>query len=294
MQAIFFISRRTLAGLALALAVAFCAWAGTARAQAPLPGLGPIGVKGGSRANQAEPAPRVRVSARTLQSAVSPGGAFAVAIILDHAEHWHTWPAAEQDVLPKEIAEFAIRTSIDAPESLPAWLGALGKIQWPTPMPGAVADINHPGKAMDVPLYQGRAVVYIPIFVSQSAPLGPAGVTFTVGYQACNESTCEPPESVEVTAEVMIVADAGSVEAGIPDSEQAALIAGFDSAALATPAAMPPASGSKPEVATTTHPDVDSADGNGGSGSGGGGGGGGGGVFWQLKIRAPPPQRIVF
>lgn len=206
--------------------------AAPARAQG-LGDFGSIGTKSAARDSAPAPGPKVVVSAHAQHPEATPGSAFAVAIVLDHAEHWHTWPAAAQDVLPDEIDSFAIRATIDPPSALPSWVAALGAVQWPTPLPGTVPDIMRPGKTTQVPVYQGRAVAYVPVFVSDSAPLGPATIAFTVGFQACDERMCEAPESIEVKVEVRIVA-AGSAAAPAPGSASADLFSGLDSRALAS------------------------------------------------------------
>lgn len=198
----------------------------------------------------AQAGPKVRVTARPLQDVVQPGGAFAVAVILDHADHWHTWPAAAQDVLPSEIAEFAIRTAITPPQPPPQWVHAFGEPQWPSPTPGAVPDIAHPGKTVDVPLYQGKAVAYLPVFVSKTASLGRQTLSLTIDYQACNDQTCEMPETIEVSVSIEITT-ASHAQPPARDAELAALISGFDARALAQPPSTDAATDAPSEPAPT-------------------------------------------
>ena len=223
---------RLLLAVAVALAIVVFGNSAAARAQ----GLGELGAfksKPSLRGAEQAQGPKVKVSAHAQSLDAAPGGAFAIAIVLDHAEHWHTWPAAEQDVLPEEISSFAIRATIDPPETLPSWVAALGKVQWPAPTPGPVPDISRPGKTVDVPVYQGKAIAYVPVFVSDTAPLGPASITFTVGFQACDETTCEAPESLEVSVDLRVVPASDAV-GQLADAETSALFEGLDSRALAS------------------------------------------------------------
>lgn len=211
--------------------------------------IGKIGSKSAAKPSAATSAAKVTISAVPQSSVAVRGGALAVAIVFNHAEHWHIWPAAVQKVLPDEIDSFAIRTSIDPPAQLPSWVASLGTVQWPTPLPGAVPDLMHPGKTIDVPVYQGKVVAYVPVFVSDDAPLGPASLTLSVGYQACNDQICEAPESVDVTVDVRIVESADAITDSSAGSDPA-LFAGLDSRALAAPPA--PISAPPPAAPTTS------------------------------------------
>ncbi|MBL8745699.1 MAG: thioredoxin family protein [Phycisphaerae bacterium] len=162
---------------------------------------------------QAADGPKVRLSTEASPQKAAPGKEFVVAVKMSFAKGWHAWPSAEQDVLPPDIAEFAIRTSLVVP-SRPGWIGVLGRTQWPEPQPGKVADFNNPGQTITVPLYQDAAMIFVPILVSPDAPIGPATLTFTVGYQACDETLCEAPEEKELTISLEIAPDGGAFAGG--------------------------------------------------------------------------------
>ena len=55
---------------------------------------------------------KVTVSATLSAKSVPAGSNAVIAVILDHQPGWHTWPSIAQDVLPEDIADFAIRTEI--------------------------------------------------------------------------------------------------------------------------------------------------------------------------------------
>ena len=168
--------------------------------------------------------PQVRVSGRLDRTTVRANDQIAVAVVLDHLPGWHTWPSAEQDVLPADVAEFAIRTSIEIEAA--DWIGTIGPVQWPEPHEVGVADPMG-GPAIKVMTYSGRAVAYVPLVVGGSAPLGAHTLRVKVGYQSCDETMCMPPEDVTLEIPVEIVG-AGGPDGQI-DDETKALFAGFDS-----------------------------------------------------------------
>lgn len=173
----------------------------------------------------------VKVSAVASRTEVAPGGELAIAVVLDHAAHFHSWPSAEQDVLPPEIAEFAIRTQIGLAEA-PAWVGKVGSVQWPTPQESKVADPTGEKESVTLPTYLGKAVAYVPLLIADGAIAGDQTLTVKVSYQACDERTCLPPEDVEVQVSVRIVAPGTAPQGATP--EQIEAIKGFDQGAFAT------------------------------------------------------------
>jgi thiol:disulfide interchange protein DsbD len=198
-------------------------------------GLELPGVGGRSRKTVDE-GPKVRVSAAAQRDKVGAGEPTAVAVALQFAKGWHAWPAKVQNVLPANIDEFAVHTSAELKDR-PAWVAAVGAVQWPTPRPGEVADIDNPGKTVTVPLYQDRALLFIPLLIAKDAPTGPVSLTITVGYQICDETQCLAPEETDVSVSFEIVAaGAGSAPATAGD------FAAFDVTAADTlkPDAAPP------------------------------------------------------
>jgi len=186
----------------------------------------PFGTKGPVTASHTNP---LTVSAKIDQPVLSQSDQAVIAIVLDFAEHWHAWPSESQDVLPEDVASFAIRSTIDL-EDQPAWIKAVGPVQWPTPKPAPVPDVMNPGKTIEVPVYQGHSIAYIPILIADDAPAGEYSLTVSVGYQSCNETMCLPPDDATASVAVTIVegATAGSTTPSDPD------FANFDASAFAT------------------------------------------------------------
>lgn len=124
---------------------------------------------------------------------VSPGGQFVIGVVLDHPGKLHTWPSADQDVLPESFS-FAIRTAVTP-------VGAegleFGRTQWPEPHPAAVPNIsgdpNGP-PTVEVPTYSGRAIVYLPVFVPDDAA-GEIAFEIEANYQACDDVQCFIPQT---------------------------------------------------------------------------------------------------
>lgn len=121
-----------------------------------------------------------------------------VAVTLEHPIGWKTWPSADQDVLPPEVAESAIRTEI----SVKAGGGVLsaGGIQWPEPKLYPVPDPTGMGGPIEVPVYAGTVVAFVPVLVDREAATEARTLELVVSYQACDEVVCFMPEDAEVQA----------------------------------------------------------------------------------------------
>ncbi len=143
------------------------------------------------------------------KEAVRPGEQFAIAVVLQHAVGFHTWPAAEVE-LPPAIADFAIRTEIKVADK-PAWVEKIDGYQFPVAHPGKVPDPTGDKPTIDSPLYSDTAVTFIRVQVAQNAPAGEQKVTVKVAYQSCNDQTCAAPEDLEIEATVRVLA-AGSTD----------------------------------------------------------------------------------
>lgn len=147
--------------------------------------------------------PQVEISAKASAVEVAPGGQVVIAVVMDHGEELHSWPAAVQDVLPPEIAEFAIRAEISVGGV--EGLGAVGAVQWPEPKLAPVPNVAGDGPpTVEVPTYKGRAIAYVPVLIADDAAEGELVLAVSVGLQACDEEQCYMPqnETVEVALTV--------------------------------------------------------------------------------------------
>ena len=143
----------------------------------------------------------VRVHADASVTSVAPGSQFAIAVSLDHAPGWHSWPAAGQVDLGKDF-DFAIRTAIAA--TAPGV--TFGPVQWPPTKPAAVPSFDGMG-TVDKPVYAGLAVAYLPVQLDPDAPVGtPLEIELQITYQACDDTACLQPETLTRTITLPIVA----------------------------------------------------------------------------------------
>ncbi|MEM1329561.1 MAG: thioredoxin family protein [Planctomycetota bacterium] len=174
--------------------------------------------------------PPVTASVSVSPQQIAPGAVGVLAVVLDHADHFHTWPRAaregETEVLPAEIASFALRT--EAAINDVDWL-VNGPDQWPEPTLNPVPDLNSlDGGTVDVLSYAGRAVVYLPFRVAADTAPGERSIPVRVFFQACDDTECLMPETANLVAEIAVVAGANTTIASSGD------FAGFDASALAS------------------------------------------------------------
>lgn len=169
--------------------------------------------------------PQVDVSAKLASVEAAPGGQLVLAVVMDHGDDLHSWPSADQDVLPPDIAEFAIRTAISVGDA--DWIAAVGPVQWPEPKPAPVPNLSGQGPpTVEVPTYKGRAIAYIPLLVAQDAAEGATELVVTVELQACDDTNCYMPQDEARTLAVVLTASPGASPA---DSDFAA----FDASVFA-------------------------------------------------------------
>jgi thiol:disulfide interchange protein len=178
----------------------------------------------------------VKVRAVPLWNQVYANDQFPLAVVIEHQPNWHSWPAkTTPDVLPPEIAEFAIRTEIRLADDVPpAWLRRVGPTQYPVPKLGLVADPSG-GPPVEVPLYSDQAVAFIPLTIAPDAPPGPQTLRVIVAYQACDDKVCLMPQ--RLTLEVPLTILPGTPADGTTrGSTEPALFATFNPAAFAADA----------------------------------------------------------
>lgn len=182
-------------------------------------------------------ADKVRLTMTASRDAVAPGSVLPVAIVMDFDKGWHAWPSADQDVLPPEIAEFAIRAAVTFSEPAPAW-ARLATIQWPEPKPAPVPDVTGKTKTVTALTYKDRSTIFVPVVIAKDAPAGPARIDLTVSYQACDDVQCLMPADIALSVPITIAADASADIA--PD--RAALFAAMtpvDQSVIDAPATAP-------------------------------------------------------
>ena len=165
---------------------------------------------------QVRPGEEVVVSFESSATVVRPGETITIAFIMNHAPSWHSWPSAAQDVLPPEIADFALRTEAGLDGVQPSWISHVGPVQWPEPHDAPVANPMG-GAPISVPTYSGRAIAYLPVIVSDDAEPGDVSLDVRVFFQACDDSVCVMPRTETDTLALTIVERDAPIEATTPD-----------------------------------------------------------------------------
>ncbi|MEO1584006.1 MAG: thioredoxin family protein [Planctomycetota bacterium] len=171
-------------------------------------------------------APEVAISAKASALQVSPGGQVAIAVVLDHGETLHSWPAADDVDLGPDF-EFAILTEIGLGD-VPSGVDAVGPVQWPEAKPARVANPAGGDPAtVEALTYKGRAIAFIPVLISEDAAEGELVLPVSVTLQACDDSQCYMPQSETIDVSVVVAA---SPDAGRADAD----FGGFDASVFAS------------------------------------------------------------
>lgn len=175
---------------------------------------------------------KVGVSAIPQREQVSPGDQFAIAVLLDHARGWHTQTNSPN--VPDELKDVDLVTtqiSVGAPAGV-----KIGPIQWPRPEKATVGFI---GKPIELEVFAGKAVAFVPVQVGADVPPGQLRLPVTVTIQACDESQCMAPEDVvrELTLDVKPLAQVksgGGADAKIFDGFDPSVFSRMNAGATAT------------------------------------------------------------
>lgn len=159
--------------------------------------------------------------------AVAPGGQLPIAVEFTIQDTYHIWPPDAPISTPELPGWMSIPTTLTiVPEDLVA-----GPIQWPQPHPIATGALGT-AQPIEIPMFEGRNVAYLPLLVPESAPPGERTIRLRFAYQACDDAVCLPPADVTVEVTLHIDPDAPAAAAGSPD-----LFAGFDPSIFADMAA---------------------------------------------------------
>ncbi len=167
-------------------------------------------------------ADRVGVEIKANRDSVEPGGVVVVGIVLDMESGWHTHTNAP----PPMKGFMPIKTDLD---QLVVEGGRAGTIQWPKSHT-IMVDFTGTG-TQPYPVFEGRAVIYLPVFVNPAAT-GAVKVNFELVFQACDDRMCDPPEFQP--KEITIPVGAGSEPKWDGD------FAGFDRTQLDQPGSPTP------------------------------------------------------
>lgn len=177
-------------------------------------------------APEVQPGEEVTIRASLSTRAAAPGDQVILAVVIDHAPGWHTWP--NKPILPEALKGFpATATQVrlrNAPDGV-----RVGPIQWPATTPEVV---NYTGEDLEIPFYKGKAVVFVPLLVDADAALGERAFQVEVFYQACDDRVCLMPttETVDLSLRVVALAEREAPTGG-------EVFASFDPRVFADPGA---------------------------------------------------------
>jgi DsbC/DsbD-like thiol-disulfide interchange protein len=145
----------------------------------------------------------VRVSAAAEPVVAHPGGEVSIAVALEHAAGFHSWP--REPVVPPEFAAVnPIATTIEV-ISLPEGV-VVESIEWPEAVPVIVRYTRRPVELLS---YIDTAVAHVRLQLSDDATLGPANLEIRVRHQSCDERFCYPPRTVTLSVPFRIEAPGG-------------------------------------------------------------------------------------
>lgn len=160
---------------------------------------------------------------------VRPGEQIVVAAIFDHAEGWHIH--TNDPKIPESWEGFLavptrIEVSIAGQEGPVGSLARVGPTQWPKTYTVPV-DLVGSGELVDYAVFEGFAVAYVPIIISDSAPAGPMQLVVKGQYQACDDRTCARPVTINETINLNVVAMGATIPNANTDPK---IFGGFDNA----------------------------------------------------------------
>lgn len=175
---------------------------------------------------------QVRVSVVPSRTEVRPGDQIVIATILDHDEGWHAHTNAPK--IPEAWGDFnAIPTklavSVVGQEGPKGTLATIGPTQWPTPHAVKV-DLAQTGDDVDYEVFEGFAVIYVPIVIADTAPVGSMQLQVTGGYQACDATSCARPVTIKETLDLKVLPVGAAIA---PANTDAKVFGGFDTAVFA-------------------------------------------------------------
>ncbi len=141
----------------------------------------------------------VTVTPTASHTGAAPGGQLILAVTFDIAPGYHIQPNQPH-------TDWQIPTTvelIDLPEGIYA-----GDIQWP-PLHPALYDAGNGPEPFD--FFIGKATVFIKLSVSADTPHGQYPFTIKTLHQACDDVTCELPETIHHPFTLLVTADAASI-----------------------------------------------------------------------------------
>ncbi len=161
----------------------------------------------------------VTLTVKANKEQTRPGDQVAIAVIIDQAEGWHV-QANEEAIQQAASGQAQLATTIEG-QAPPG--ASVGPIQWPQAHLVSATFLGDP--AARVPVFEGRAIAYIPLVIAESAPPGELAISVKVSYQACDDLKCLFPTDEVRVVTLKILAPGEAPAAATPDR---ATFSGFD------------------------------------------------------------------
>lgn len=143
------------------------------------------------------------------RTSARPGDVVPVAVIFDHKPKWHT-QAGKAAAGALAVDPDAIATTVSGVGADSRLVPRSDALQWPTVK---TITSTSSGAATATAVFEGRAIVYVPVEVAPGAERGNANATMTVSFQACDEKVCLSPVEGQ-TFDIAIAIDPSAAESG--------------------------------------------------------------------------------
>jgi len=150
----------------------------------------------------AQNAARLSAEAKVLEGTPAAAGTFTLGIVIKVQDHWKI--QAGKDSGDDKPPYIPTTIELSAPKN---W--SLGTVEWPEAKEFTIGEGDW---AESLKGYSGEFTIRVPINIPAHAAAGEHKLEVNVGYQACDETSCEMPTSLTVATTISLE---GSSEAAV-------------------------------------------------------------------------------
>ncbi len=129
----------------------------------------------------------------TAGDGVAAGGTFDLSVTLDIEEAWHVYGIGASEWIP---TTFTLNRSVH---------GFVGGVLKESP---DAHEVDLIGDGVMIPVHEGTVTLTLPVDVADEIAAGEHTLTGTIGFQACDDRRCLPPESQPFSLTVNVIGDA--------------------------------------------------------------------------------------
>lgn len=163
---------------------------------------------------------RLDLSLKPERPVLIPGDQIGIAVVMDIHESWHLQPGAGSN----EAADFPTQLNFNLPDG---W--TVGPVQWP-PVVKVPAPGGGPSGRDTISAYEGHAVALVGLTLPPDVKASTYTLAASMEYQACDPKVCEPPNTINASLKIKVVADAKAIPAITPGDTTTDLFRSFDRA----------------------------------------------------------------